>query len=588
MPFDGITVSSLVNELTQTILNGKIEKIYQPEKDELTLNIRKDKDNHKLLISASSSFPKIHLSFEKKNNPITAPAFCMLLRKHLTGSRITSIKQPSLERIIEITFDCIDEMGYSTEKSLIIEIMGRHSNIILIDCNDLTIIDSIKRVNRDMSSVRIILPSVKYVYPPAEDKIDPLTLGEEFFCSDIESLKASTKAYKYLVKRYYGISPIVAQEICINTGIEPDADLKELDKNSCLKLFNEFKQITNIVKAMIYKPNIITEGHKNIDFSAINLKIYDGYEKKYIDSISKVIQIYYSEKDKLDRIRQKTSNLHKTIVNRLDRNLRKLNILQNEYNNAKNGNYYKLCGDLIMSNLFTLKKGFNKVLLPNYYSENQESIEINLDANLTPTKNAQKYYKMYNKSKNALNLLTKQIIQAREEIQYLEGIIDSLEKCSHEEEINEIKNELWQQGYIKKLKEKNNKNQKSSKPSKAMHFISSSGFDIYVGKNNTQNDYLTHKFASFNDVWMHVKDIPGSHVIIKTNNQTPDEITLLEAANLAAYYSKGKLSSKTPVDYTLKKNVKKPSGGKPGFVIYDNYKTFYITPDEEKVNNMKK
>lgn len=587
MPFDGITVSSLVTELKQTILYGKIEKIYQPEKDELILNIRKDKDNHKLLISASSSFPKIHLSFEKKNNPITAPAFCMLLRKHLTGSRITGIKQPSLERVIEITFDCIDEMGYNTQKSLIIEIMGRHSNIIFIDCNDLTIIDSIKRINRAMSSVRIILPGVKYVYPPAEDKIDPLTVCEEFFCSDIESLKGSTKAHKYLVKRYYGISPIVAQEICINAGIEPDSDLKEMDKKSCLKIFNEFKQITNIVKTMQYEPNIVKEGHKNIDFSPINLKVYDGYDKKYIDSISKVIQIYYSEKDKLDRIRQKTSNLHKTIVNRLDRNLRKLDILQSECDDAKKGDFYKLCGDLIMSNLYTLEKGLSKTLLTNYYSENQETIEINLNVNLTPTKNAQKYYKMYNKSKNALNLLTKQIIQAREEIQYLEGIIDSLEKCSHEEEINEIKNELWQQGYIKKLKEKNNKNQKSSKPSKAMHFISSSGFDIYVGKNNTQNDYLTHKFASFNDIWMHVKDIPGSHVIIKTNNQTPDEITLLEAANLAAYYSKGKLSSKIPVDCTLKKNVKKPSGGKPGFVIYDNYKSFYITPDEEKINSMK-
>lgn len=587
MPFDGITVSSLVNELTQTILNGKIEKIYQPEKDELTLNIRKDKDNHKLLISASSSFPKIHLSFEKKNNPITAPAFCMLLRKHLTGSRITSIKQPSLERIIEITFDCIDEMGYSTEKSLIIEIMGRHSNIIFIDCNDLTIIDSIKRINRAMSSVRIILPGVKYVYPPAEEKIDPLTVCEEFFCSDIESLKGSTKAHKYLVKRYYGISPIVAQEICINAGIEPDSDLKEMDKKSCLKIFNEFKQITNIVKTMQYEPNIVKEGYKNIDFSPINLKVYDGYDKKYIDSISKVIQTYYSEKDKHDRIRQKTSDLHKTIVNRLDRNLRKLDILQSEYNDAKKGDFYKLCGDLIISNLYTLEKGISKALLTNYYSENQETIEINLDVNLTPTKNAQKYYKMYNKSKNALKLLTEQIIQTRAEIQYLEGIIDSLEKCSHEEEINEIKNELWQQGYIKKSKEINTKIQKSSKPSKAMHFISSSGFDVYVGKNNTQNDYLTHKFASFNDIWMHVKDIPGSHVIIKANNQTPDEITLLEAANLAAYYSKGKLSSKIPVDYTLKKNVKKPSGGKPGFVIYDNYKTFYITPDEEKINNLK-
>lgn len=588
MPFDGITVSSLVTELKQTILNGRIEKIYQPEKDEIVLNIRKDKDNHKLLISASSAFPKIHLSFEKKDNPVTAPTFCMLLRKHLTGSRIISINQPSLERVIEITFDCIDEMGYNIEKSLIIEVMGRHSNIIFINSNDLTIIDSIKRVNRDMSSIRIVLPGVKYVYPPAEDKIDPLTACEEFFCNDIESLKGSTKAHKYLVKRYYGISPIVAQEICINAGIEPDIDLKEMEKISCIKLFNEFKQIIDKVKSMQYEPNIIKEGNKNIDFSPINLKVYDVYEKKYIDSISKVIQIFYSEKDKQDRVRQKTSDLHKTVVNRLDRNLRKLDIIQSEYNDAKKGDYYKLCGDLIMSNLYTLEKGLNKALLTNYYSENQETIEIGLDVNLTPSKNAQKYYKMYNKSKNALNLLTEQIAQARDEMQYLEGIIDSMEKCSREEEINEIKNELCQQGYIKKSKEKNNKTQKSSKPSKAMHFISSSGFDIYVGKNNTQNDYLTHKFASFNDIWMHAKDIPGSHVIIKANNQTPDEITLLEAANLAGYYSKGRLSSKIPVDYTLKKNVKKPSGGKPGFVIYDNYKTFYITPDEERINNMSK
>lgn len=587
MPFDGITVSSLVTELKQKILYGKIEKIYQPEKDEIILNIRKDKDNHKLLISASSVFPKIHLSFEKKDNPITAPAFCMLLRKHLTGSRIISIKQPSLERVIEITLDCIDEMGYNIEKSLVIEIMGRHSNIIFINCNDLTVIDSIKRVNRDMSSIRIVLPGVKYVYPPAEDKIDPLTVCEEFFCNDIESLKGSTKANKYLVKRYYGISPIVAQEVCINAGIEPDADLKGIEKTPCLKLFNEFKQVINIVKAMQYEPNIITENNKNIDFSPINLKVYDVYEKRYIDSISKVIQIFYSEKDKQDRIRQKTSDLHKTAGNRLDRNLRKLDILQSEYDDAKKGDYYKLCGDLIMSNLYTLEKGLSKALLTNYYSENQEAIEIKLDVNLTPSKNAQKYYKMYNKSKNALNLLTEQMIQARDEIQYLEGVIDSMEKCSHEEEINEIKNELRQQGYIKKSKEKKSKIQKSSKPSNAMHFISSSGFDIYVGKNNTQNDYITHKFASFNDIWMHVKNIPGSHVIIKTNNQTPDEITLLEAANLAAYYSKGKLSSKIPVDYTQKKNVKKPSGGKPGFVIYDNYKTFYVTPDEGKINKMK-
>ncbi len=588
MPFDGITVSSLVDELKQTILYGKIEKIYQPEKDELILIIRKNKDNYRLLISANPSFPKIHLSTEKKNNPLTAPAFCMLLRKHLIGSKIIEIKQYSLERVIHITFDCIDEMGYNIRKSLMIEIMGRHSNIIFIDCNDSIIIDSIKRVNRDMSSVRIILPGVKYVYPPAADKIDSLLVTKEFFCNDIESLKVSTKASKYLIKRYYGISPIVAQEICINAGIEPDFDLKKIEETLNLKLFNEFKQMFDKINTKQYQPNIILDGHESIDFSAIDLKIYCKNEKIFINSISEIIETYYSKKDKINRIRQKTSDLHKVIVNRLERSLRKLDILKDEFNDAKKADYYKLCGDLIMSNLYLLNKGNDKALLPNYYSQDEEIVELHLDANLTPAKNAQKYYKMYNKSKNALNLLNIQISQTKEEIQYLESILDSLEKCSSEEEISEIKQELFQQGYVKKIKEKNAKEYKSKKPPKFTHYISSSGFDICVGKNNTQNDYLTHKFASSNDIWMHVKDIPGSHVIIKTNNKMLDEITLLEGANLAAYYSKGRFSSNTPVDYTLKKNIKKPSGSKPGFVTYDNYKTIYVTSDESKINNMKK
>lgn len=588
MPFDGITVNSLVSELNNTILHGKVDKIYQPEKDELVLTIRKDRDNHKLLISASPSFPRFNLSYEKKSNPLTAPSFCMLLRKHLLGSRIIKIRQISLERVVEILFECIDEMGYNVQKSLMIEIMGRHSNIILINSGNFTIIDSIKRVTTYMSSVRTVLPGIKYIYPPAKDKVDPLTINESFFINDIENLNGSIKAYKYLIKRYFGISPIVSQEICIASGVEPDTDLKSAERDIVLKLFNEFKKIIDIVILSKYRPNIVIEGYKNIDFSAIELKIYDSYEKNFFKSISEVIQTYYTEKDKLDRMKQKTGDLHKTILNRLERSIRKSDILQNEYNDAKKGDYYKLCGDLIMANLYVLEKGKDKAILPNYYSDDLETIEINLNVNLTPTQNAQKYYKMYNKSKKAFNSLTNQIIHTKEEIQYLESVLESLGKCFDEEEIKEIKQELYQQGYVKKVNIKNTGIKKSSKISKAMHFISSSNFDIYVGKNNTQNDYLTLKFATSHDLWFHTKDIPGSHVIVKTNGNSIDSTTLIEAANLAAYYSKGKLSSNVPVDYTLKKNIKKPSGAKPGKVIYNNYKTIYITPNEEKIKHLKK
>ncbi|MDD4834859.1 MAG: NFACT RNA binding domain-containing protein [Lutispora sp.] len=587
MPFDGVTVNSLVHELNNTILNGKIEKIYQPEKDEITLNIRSNKINYKLLISVSPMYPKIHLTEDNKSNPMNAPTFCMLLRKHLIGSRIVNIKQPSLERVVELTCDCIDEMGYNAKKTIIVEVMGRHSNLIFMDGQNMTIIDSIRRVSNDMSSVRTILPGLKYVYPPSNNKKDPFNYEENEFFQDISSLTASIKADRYFVKTFYGISPIMAQEICFRAGIESDLDMKTIDEEQRSKLFSKFSSLIKQIRNQDYRPNIIMEESRNIDFSALELSIYKNYKIINIDSISKVIETFYSQKDKIDRTKQKTSDLNKVVKTRLERSERKLSILEKELSDARNSKHYRICGDIIMANLYRINKGEEKVSLPNFYSEKEETIEIALDPRLSPNANAQKYYKQYNKSKVALKLLTIQMEQVLDEIIYLESILDSLNKSSEETEINEIKQELVQEGYLKKAKE-NKKNTKSSqKPSKPMHFVSSSGFDIYVGKNNIQNDYLTLKFATANDLWFHTKDIPGSHVILKLEGKKPDDNALMEAANLAAYYSKGKLSSNVPVDYTWKKNVKKPSGAKPGKVIYENNKTIYITPDEEKVKNMK-
>lgn len=588
MPFDGVTVCSIVSELNKTILNGKIEKIYQPEKDEITINIRNNKANYKLLISASPMYPKIHLTEENKSNPISAPSFCMLLRKHLIGSRIISITQPSLERVVELTFDCIDEMGYSTEKSIIVEVMGRHSNIIFIDNLSMIIIDSIRRVSNDMSSVRTVMPGFKYAYPPSDNKKDPLTINKESFLSDVNTVTASIRADKYLVKTFYGISPIMAQEICFRAGIEADFDMKTISKEHSIRLFEEFHSLMDHINSNNYIPNIIADETKNIDFSAIELSIYKNYNSICMNSISKTVEVFYYQKDKIDRTKQRNSDLSRIVKTRLERSEKKLGILENELLDAKNSEHYKLCGDIITANLYRISKVEEQVILPNYYSEKGESIEIALDPRLSPSGNAQRYYKQYNKSKVAQRLLTEQIEQVLDEIVYLESIQESLNNSLEESEINEIKQELIQAGYIKRGKENKNNTKNSQRPSKPMHFLSSSGFDIYVGKNNIQNDYLTLKFAAPNDIWFHTKDIPGSHVILKAEGKKPDNITLMEAANLAAYYSKGRLSSNVPVDYAFKKNVKKPSGAKPGKVIYENNKTIFLTPDEEKINAIKK
>lgn len=592
MPFDGSVINSILFELNEKLQNGRIDKIYQPEKDELIIGIRGFKENYKLLISASPTFPRLHLTMENKSNPQTPPTFCMLLRKHLIGGRLVSIHQPEFERIVEITIECQDEMGYSTTKMLTVEIMGRHSNIIFMDKESGKIIDSIKRISFDISSVREVLPGRQYVYPPSNaegelPKLNPLTASFDNLKKSIEHQSDSLKVDKFLMKAFNGISPIAAKEMCTYGNIEFDSDITRISDEQRLSLYKGLETFVTRLKQNEYKPNIVLDQGKLKDFYCIELAMYEHLQKEYIDSISEAVEKFYFVKDNKDRIKQKYGDIQKIINNRLDRCYKKLEILNNELEKAHDAEKYKLYGDLIMSNLYQITKDQSKVSLLNYFSETQSYLDISMDTQLTPVSNAQRYFKKYNKSKSALVSIEHQLNENKQELEYLETQADNLDKCTEELEINEIRNELAEQGYTKKKKAGKGKS-KAVASSKPMQFISSTGLEIYVGKNNVQNDYLTIKFAGPKDIWLHTKEIPGSHVIIKTDGAPLDDATLVEAANLAAFYSKAKNSTKVPVDYTIRKNVRKPNGAKPGMVIYDTNKTVYIDPNEDDIKKLTK
>ncbi len=588
MSFDGTVVKSLINEFNDKIINGKISKIYQPEKDEIVIKIRNHGYNFTLLLSASSNNPRIHLiSKYTKNNPKIPPMFCMLLRKHLQGGIITDITQPSFERIIKINIKSTDDLGLMTHKELIIEIMGRHSNIILIEKQTQNILDAIKRVPKQISSVRQIIPNIEYKSPPSQNKLNPLNIKRLTFIKKINSINEGTPVYKFIYKTYMGISPLIAREICTLANIDHNERVGSLLNHKIEELFKCFSSIINKIIQSNYKPTIVFDNTNNkfLAFSAVNITQYgNNCSKKYFDTISEVIEYYYTTRDKLDRINQKSNNLKKTISLKLKRTYKKMHKQKKELSNAKNKDKYKLQGDLITANIYKIKKGQSELKCKNLYSENGELITIRLDPKLTPAENAQKKYKRYNKLKNALIYLSKQINQSKDEIDYLENILLNIDNCTEINEFEEIKEELISEGYIKKKRKKKKKKSRS----KPHHYLSSNGCDIFVGKNNKQNDYLTLKFANKNDLWFHTKQIPGSHVIVKSDKQEIPETTIYEAALLASFYSKAKMSSNVPVDYTQKKYVRKPNGAKPGMVIYDNNNTIYVTPNKNEINKLEK
>lgn len=585
MALDGITISGIITELKENILGGRIDKVYQPESDEVILQIRCFGKTKKLLLTANASNPRIHFSEISKENPATPPLFCMVLRKHLASGKIIRITQPNFERIINITVESINELGDYSEKTLIIEIMGRHSNIILIDENE-TILDCAKHISFDKSSVRQVLPGKKYTLPPNQDKKNPLELKEDIFKNDLQSSKP-TKVQEFIYKSYSGISPIMASEICFRANIDPSCNTEILKEEEILNLYNSFKTIIKNLNENNFCPQVIFEDNKKIiDFSVIELTQFLNKEKLNFETISKLLEYFYKERDLIYRTSQKTQDLKKIVTQNIERCIKKKEVYQKTLKEIANRDNLKLYGELITSNIYSISKGMTTVKLNNFYSENYEEIEIPLDANLTPAENAQKYFKKYNKEKRTFSALQIQIKQNEEQLEYLENVLNSLKTCFTEQDIKDVREELAEEGIIKKIRQ--NKKDKSNKKSKPLHFISSDNFHIYVGKNNKQNDELTLKFAKSQDIWLHTKNIAGSHVIIVTDGREVSETALEEASNLAAFYSKASTSSLVPVDYTLRKNIKKPNGAKLGMVIYETNKTIYVTPSEEKINKLTK
>lgn len=570
MAFDGITMANLTYELREQLLDGRINKIAQPEADELLLTIKTPHGQRRLYISASASLPLIYLTENNKPSPMTAPNFCMLLRKHINNGRITDITQPSLERIIQIEIEHLDELGDLCKKYLIVEIMGKHSNIIFLN-NDLRIIDSIKHVSAQMSSVREVLPGRTYFIPDTMGKKNPLDVS----FSDFEStlLAKPMGLSKAIYTGFTGISPIVAEEICYVSGIDSSVTPKELSEDLFVHLYKQFCIFFERVKKGNFAPCIYLSGKEPKEFSCLPLTHFDSYEQMPFGGVSALLENYYASKNTLTRIRQKSVDLRKVVQTGLERNRKKYDLQCKQLQDTENRDKYRIYGELIHVYGYGLSPDAKQLEAINYYTN--EPITIPLDNTKTPQENAQKYFDKYNKQKRTYEALSDLIKETKDEILYLESVSTSLDIATSEDDLNQVKEELMNAGFIRRKFSK----QKVKINSKPLHYLSSDGYHMYVGKNNLQNEELTFHFANGNDWWFHAKGCPGSHVIVKTNGDELPDRTFEEAGKLAAYYSKNRGSEKVEIDYVEKKHVKKPNAGKPGFVVYYTNYSLMIDSD---------
>ncbi|MCL2360999.1 MAG: NFACT family protein [Defluviitaleaceae bacterium] len=580
MPQDGTVISSLVHEAKQHVLGGRIDKITQPEGDEIHISIRAGGANHKLLLTAHASAPRFHLTKENKPSPMQAPMFSMVLRKHLSGGRLLDIKQPGFERIVEFHIEALNEMGDKTLKTLIIEIMGRHSNIILVSPESSKVIDAIKHVPPSVSSVRTILPGVQFLPPPNPGKADPLAVTEESFYQTIFHVNHNVQ--KALYTSYTGLSPILASEISTRANIPPETFVGELAKEERERLYGAFLQVFDLIRSGEFSSHIYYDDQgKAVDITALPFAMYEHMRGESYESPSAMQEAFYAKRDAGYRVNQKTADLRKLIATHLERCNKKALMYKKTLADIQNRDELRVIGELLTAYLHQVESGAEAVTLENFYDKNKP-MEIPLSPLLTPSENAQRYFKQYNKQKRTYTALQDQIKQNHEDLAYLDSVIQAMETVQTEADISEIRGELAESGFIKR-KYAPKKGSKKGLVSKPLHFKSSDGFDMYVGKNNIQNDQLTLRQAKGHDIWMHTKDIPGSHVIIVTGGAEPPEATILEGANLAAYYSKGRSGSQVPVDYVRCKYVRKPVGAKPGFVIYDRHRTVYVTPQEPRL-----
>ncbi|CAI6066827.1 Rqc2 RqcH [Paenibacillus sp. JJ-100] len=593
MALDGIVTRAIVHEL-QGCIGGRISKIHQPNGHDIVLTLRAQRGNSKLLVSASPTYPRVHFTEKTFLNPTEAPMFCMLMRKHCEGAIIENIRQVGMERIIHIDVRQRDELGDVSVKRMIIELMGRHSNIILVDPATDTILDGIHHVTPSISSYRVVMPGFSYTAPPEQRKSNPLEVSKNEFKQIIEgavdetetetgtesepetktSAEAKAAASRLLVNAFSGMSPLIAGEISDRTV----ADSGHIPTDS---LWTAFESVIEPVKNHEYTPVTGLNGKGKMVFSAIRLQLIQDHEQSY-DTMSKCMEDYYGDKAERDTVKQRVSDLLRFLQNERSKNIKKLDNLNKDLLEADDADKYRLWGELLFASLHLVKKGDKSVELVNFYDEDQASITIQLDPLLTPSDNAQRYFKRYNKYKNSLAVIHDQLAKTKDEIAYLDNLLQQLSIASMND-IEEIREELVQQGYLRDRNKKGKKKKKNDRPT-VHQFTSSEGIDILVGKNNLQNEYVTNRLASANDTWLHTKDIPGSHVVIRSADY--GEATLEEAAQLAAYFSQAKESSSVPVDYTYIRHVRKPSGAKPGFVIYDHQKTLFVTPNDELIKSL--
>lgn len=573
MAFDGITIACLRKELSDRLVGGRITKIVQPEADELLLTIKNNAAQYRLLLSASASLPLVYLTEKNKNAPMTAPGFCMLLRKHLGGGRITAVTQPSLERILRFEIEHLDEMGDLCRKYLIAELMGKHSNLIFCR-EDGTILDSIKHVSLAVSSVREVLPGRTYFIPHTQDKLDPLT------ASPAEMIEAVCAKPAPLGKAIYtsltGFSPAMAEELCHRSFLESARPAAALDDRERDMLQHQLLRLMENIKGEDFTPRIYYNGKEPAEFSAVPLTMYEDLDAQSFEDMSGLLESYYAVKNTLTRIHQKSADLRRVVQTALERTRKKYDLQLKQLQDTEKREKYKVWGELIHTYGYGVPEGARSMQALNYYTN--EEITIPLDNTLSAQENAKRYFDKYGKLKRTFEAVTKLLEETKSEIEHLESIQTALDMALTEEDLAPVREELVEYGYIRR-KSGRNSGKKPKLSSRPYHYLSSDGFDIYVGKNNFQNDELTFQFASGNDWWFHAKGVPGSHVILKSEGRELPDRAFEEAGRLAAYYSKNRGGDKVEIDYVEKKHVKKPGGGKPGFVVY--YTNYSLVIDSD-------
>ena len=576
MPFDALFLTSVLEELRPVLVGSRIDKVQMPARDLVVLQFHGPAGNGRLLLSASSSSPRIHLTREPLENPAQPPMFCMLLRKHLQSGRISQLRQPPMERLVELTLDCTDEMGEPVQKKLILELMGRNSNLILLG-SDGRVLDCLRRVDFEMSEKRQVLPGLFYQDPPQQEKENPRLISPEALTSLLTGAEGQLRFDQWLLDTFGGLSPLICRELSYELLGDVEADLGTMSVETRTALANAlYDRLQQLTAAP--KPILLRKDGKPKDFSFRPIGQYGSFwETETYDSFSRMLDGFYATRDHADRMRQKTQSIHKAISNLRDRTARKLQLQQKELTAAADRERLRQLGDIVTANIHSIARGQTRLTAVDFYDPDMREIEIPLSPQLSPQQNAAKLYKDYNRMKNAEKMLTEQIAKGEIELAYLHSILDELSRAENEKDVSEIRAELVLGGY---LRDTEKRKQMKTAPTKPMEFVSSEGFLIRVGRNNRQNDELTLKQSMKNDIWLHVQKLHGSHAVISCGGEKPGDDTITEAAMLAAYYSQARDSQNVPVDVTPVKQIKKPAGGKPGMVIYHEYRTVFVSPDE--------